>query len=253
MLLHGVLKKEGVIMSRVNEVKTERRSKMWRFKAILVGVFSVVFFGGLVQVFAAPAVANVKMRSVSGEISYIDVKLGKLQLKSDAGQDTRGMTEYNINQDGTRVTDPSDKKFLVIKDLRVGQHITIELIDGPEETMARKIIAEPMPEPVFQEAIGELEGIDVKAGTLIIVRKPLPNEGEKGNSGYFIFEPKEIIVMKSPSTQSVQLELMPGDLIKVEYVVKDGKQYARSITLLSAASETASTTTTTTTSTTVTR
>ena len=226
---------------------------MWRFKAILIGIFGVLFFGGLVRVYAAPVESNIKMRSVSGEISWIDVKLGLLQLKSDVGQDTRGITEYRINQDETRVTDPSDKKFLVIKDLRAGQHVTIELIDSSGETMVRKIIAEPMREPVLQEASGELEAIDVQAGTLIIEEKPLPNEGGKGNLSYFVFEPKDIVVMKSPSMQPVRLELKPGDLVKVEFVVKDGKRHAHSITLLSAAPETTSTTTTTTTSTTVTK
>ncbi len=227
---------------------------MWGFKAILIGVCGVLFFGGVARVYAAPVKSNTNMRSVSGEIVWIDVLLGKLQLKSDAGQDTRGRTEYRINQDETRVTDSSDKKFLVIKDLRVGQHITIELIDSPEETMARKIIAEPMPqEPFFQEATGELEAIDIQAGTLIIEEKPLPKEGGKGNLSYFVFEPKDIVAMKTPSKQPVQLELKPGDIVRIEFVVKDGKRHAQSITQLSAAPETKSTTTTTTTSTTVTQ
>jgi hypothetical protein len=122
------------------------------FKAILIGVFGILFFGALAQVDAAPVESNTKMRSVSGEISWIDVKLGKLQLKSDAGQDTRGITEYRINQDETRVADPSDKKFIVIKDLRAGQHVTIQLIDSPDDILIRKIIAEPMPESVLPEA-----------------------------------------------------------------------------------------------------
>lgn len=228
---------------------------MRRFKVILIAVFGVLFFGGLARVYAVPVESNVKIRSVSGEIEWIDVKRGLLQLKSDVGQETRGITEYRINQDETRVVDPSDKKFLVIKDLRTGQHVTIELIDSPvdkpEETMARKIIAEPMREPVFQEVTGELEAIDVEAGTLIIEEKPLSSNGGKGNLSYFVFEPKNIVVMRTPSAQPVQLELKPGDLVQVEYVVKDGKRHAHSITLLSAAPETTSTTTTTT-STTVT-
>ena len=223
------------------------------FKAILFGVFGVLLFGGLAGVYAAGVESNTKTRSVSGEIVWIDVKLGLLQLKSDAGQDTRGITDYSINQDETRVTDPSDEKFLVIKDLRAGQHVTLTVIDSSGETMVRKIIAEPMPEPVLQEATGELEAIDVQAGTLIIEEKPLPDEGGKGDPYYFVFEPQTIVVMKTPSTQPVQLELKPGDLVRVEFVVKDGKRHARSITLLKAAPETTSTTTTTTTSTTVTR
>lgn len=225
---------------------------MWRFKAILFGFLGVLFLGGLTQVSAAVAGSNTKMRSVSGEISWIDVKFGSLQLKADAGQDTKGITEYTINQDETRVTDPTDKKFLVIKDLRVGQHITIELIDSPKETMARKIIAEPMPEPVYQEVVGKLESIDVVAGTLVIEQKPLSGQRDKGDLSYFVFEPKEIVVMEQPSMQPVQLVLKPGDLVKVEFLAKDGKQYARSITLLQAALENKNTTTTTVTRTTVT-
>jgi len=220
---------------------------MWRFKVFLIGIFGVLFFGGLAQVFAAQVGSNTKMRSVSGEISSIDVKLGLLKLNSDAGQDDRGITEYRINQDETRVTDPSDKKFLVIKDLRVGQHVTVVLIDSLKETMVRKIIAEPMPETVYQEITGEIQTIDVQAGTLVIEQEPLPNEGEKGKLIYFVFEPNNIVLMQAPSIQPVQLDLKPGDLVKVEYVVRDGKRYAHSITLLKAASETTSTTTTTTT------
>jgi hypothetical protein len=124
---------------------------MWKFKVIAVGVIGILFFGGLTQVFAAPVESNTKMRSVSGRISKIDVRLGLLKLDADAGQDTRGISEYRINQDETRVTDPLDKKFLVIKDLKVGQHVTLRLIDKYQETMIRKIIAEPMPDTVVPE------------------------------------------------------------------------------------------------------
>ncbi len=223
------------------------------FKAISVGVLGVLFFCGIARVYAVGVEPNEKVRSVSGEIVRIDVKLGLLQLKSDANQDTRGITQYKINRDETRVTDPTDKKFIVIKDLRAGQHVTLELIDIPGETMIRKIIAEPMREPVYQEAVGEIEVVDVRSGTLIIEEKPLPGTGEKGNRSYYVFEPTEIVVTRSPSMQPLQLGLKTGDLVKVEFVVKNGKRYAHSITLLLASPETTSTTTTTTTSTTVTQ
>ena len=80
---------------------------MLRLKVILVGAFAVLIFGAIAQIYAAPVESNTIMRSVSGEISWINVKLGQLQLKSDEGQDTRGITEYRINQQETRVTDPS--------------------------------------------------------------------------------------------------------------------------------------------------
>jgi hypothetical protein len=121
------------------------------FKAVLFGLLSILFIGGFASLYAAPVESNTKMRSVSGKIESIDVKLGLLKLDSDAGQDTKGISEYRINQDETRVTDPSDTKFLVIKDLRAGQHITIKLIDSTGETLARKIIADPAPEPALPE------------------------------------------------------------------------------------------------------
>ncbi len=226
---------------------------MQGFKVFLIGVFSVLLFGGLAQVSAAQMGSNTEMRSVSGEIAAIDVKLGLLKLNHDAGQDDRGIREYRINQDETRVTDPSDKKFLVIKDLRVGQHVVIKLIDSPEETMVRKIIAEPMPEPSYQEITGELQAIDILAGTLVIEQEPLLNDEGKSKLLYFVFEPNNIVIMQAPSRQPVRLELYPGDLLQVEYVVKDGRRQAHSITLLKAASETKRTITTTTTSTTVTQ
>jgi len=222
---------------------------MQGFKVSLIGIFGVLFFGGLAQVSVAQVESNTKMRSVSGEISSIDVKLGLLKLNTDVGQDNRGITEYRINQNETRVTDPSDQKFLVIKDLRVGQHVTLLLVDSLNETMVRKIIAEPRPEPVYQEIIGQLQAIDIQAGTLVIVQEPLPSEEGQGKSTDFVFESNNIVIMQAPSSQPVQLGLNPGDLVKVEYVEKDGKLHAHSVMLLKTAPEAQNTTTTTTTTT----
>ncbi len=226
---------------------------MQRSKVILIGVLGFLSLAGVTRLFAAPVESDTKMRTVSGEIVSVDVKLGLLQLKSDAGRDAGRITEYKINQQETRVTDPSDKKFLVIKDLQVGQHVTAQLVDRSEERLIRKIVAEPMPGPVFQEATGELEAIDVQTGTLVIEQRPSPNEAGQSNLSYFVFDPRELVFMRAPDMEPVQGELKPGDLVKVEFAAKEGKRQARSITLLSAAPETRSTTTTTTTSTTVTR
>lgn len=223
---------------------------MWNFKVIMIGFLGMLMIGGSAQVYAAKEDSNTRLRRVSGEISWINVKSGSLQLKSDAGQDTRGITEYRINLQETRVTDPSDKKFLVIKDLRAGQHVILELIDARDETMIRKIIAYPMPAPILREAVGQLEAIDAQAGTLIISQKPLSGGIVSGNLYFFVFEPKNVVVMRAPSMQPVELVVKPGDTIKVEYVIRDGMRHVSSITLLQAAPETSSTTTTTTTTTT---
>jgi hypothetical protein len=226
---------------------------MWRIKAVLIGFLCIFVFGELIQVSAVQVTSNTKMRRVSGVISWIDVKLGRLQLQNVTGEDTRGITQYRINLEETLVTDPSDKKFLVIKDLRAGQPVTIELIDSPrgtdEETMARKIIAYPMPAPILREAIGQLEAIDAQAGTLIISQKPPVGGIGSGNLYFFVFEPTSVVVMRAPSMQPVELVVKPGDMVKVDYFVSYGMRHVQSITLLETAPETTRTTTTTTTTT----
>jgi len=222
---------------------------MWKCKVVLAGLLCVLMLSELTQASAAQVDSNTRMRRVSGNISWIDAKLGRLQLNSDAGQDTRGITEYRINLQETRVTDPTDTKFLVVKDLRPGQHVILELIDARDETMIRKIIAYPIPEPVLREAVGQLEAIDNQAGTLIISQKPQASGIGNGNLYFFVFEPKNVVVMRAPSMDPVALVLKQGDMIKVEFVVKDGMRHVSSITLLQAAPETTRTTITTTTTT----
>ena len=194
---------------------------------------------------------NAKVIQVSGKIAEIDVKLGKLQLEKDSPQNRKDSSKYNINKNDTRVVDPLDKEFLKLEDLRVGQHVTVEFnyIQGELgiEPTAQKIIAEPMPEPIIQEASGELKAIDAQSGTFTIEEKP-----GTGNLSYFVYEPKDIIVMQSPSMEPVRLVLKPGDLVKVEFVVKGVNRYARSVMLYPVLPVPASTTTTTTTSTTTT-
>jgi hypothetical protein len=227
---------------------------MWKFKAILIGFLSVVIFGAVAQISAAKEDPSTKVVPVSGVISWIDIKAGKLQLAADASRNRKDPIEYRINQNSTFVTEPTHKKFLKLEDLRVGQYVVVEFNYIPGEwvdvPVAQKIIANPIPEPIFQVATGQLNAIDAQAGTFSIIERPLPSEGGTGKLSYFIFDPNTIVVMKSPSLQPVALVLKPGDLVQVEFVVNDGKRYARSITLLSAIPETTSTTTTTTTSTT---
>ena len=220
------------------------------YSKVLIAVVAALLVTS-VPLRASDKAENAKVVQVSGKISEIDIKLGKLQLELDASKDRKDPTRYNVNKNDTRVVDSQDKKFLKLEDLRVGQHIKLEFnyIQGALETepVAQKIIAEPMPEPIIQEVSGELKSIDAQSGTFTIEEKP-----GTGNLAYFVYEPKDIIVMQSPSMEPVRLALKPGDLVKAEFVVKGGNRYARSITLYPVSPVTASTTTTTTTSTTVT-
>ncbi len=169
-----------------------------------------------------------------------------MHLQSDTSPNNVELTEYRISQNETRVTNPTDKKFLTIEDLQPGQHVTIDVINGKEEKIVQKITADPRPASEFQEAYGEIESINVPAGTFTLAGRQRAGEMGKDLS-YFVFEPQDIIVMQSPSRQPVQLELKPRDLVKVEFVVRDRKQRAQSITLYSPKTTSTITTTTTTT------
>ena len=218
---------------------------------VLIAVVAALLFTNA-PLRASDKAGDIKVIKVSGEIAQIDVSLGKLQLELEASRDKKDPTRYNINKNDTRVVDPQDKKFLKLEDLQVGQHVTVEFnyIQGElgMQPVAQKIIAEPMPKPIFQEVTGELKAIDDQSGTFTLDEKP-----GTGNLTYFVYEPKNIIVMQSPSMESVQLMLKPGDLVKVEFVVKNEKRHARSITLYPVSPVPASTTTVTTTSTTTTQ
>ena len=187
------------------------------------------------------------VRHVSGEITWIDTKLGKLQLESDATPNSGEITEYRITDYETRVKTPLDKQFLKIEDLQPGQHVTIDVVNGKEGDIVQKITANPSPTSDFQEAYGRIEALDVPAGTLTLAERPGAGEAGESDLSSFVFVPKDIVVMRSPSRESVQLELKPGDVVKVEYVLKDGKRQARSITLYSPKVTSTTTTTTTTT------
>ena len=143
-------------MDRDNVAKTKRRRNMWKFKAILIGVLGVLIVGGLAQVCAAQVDAKATRHSVSGEIALIDIKLGKLQLATDESGNRRSPAEFKINWHDTRVTDPTDKKFLKLEDLQVGQHVTVEFdyIQGEWKRVpiAQNIIADTMSEAVPQKA-----------------------------------------------------------------------------------------------------
>jgi hypothetical protein len=209
----------------------------------------------MVVVTAAALLTSISVRAaeteyehqVSGEITWIDLPLGKLQLKNDTSARPGEITEYRITANETRVTDPTDKKLLTVEDLQPGQHVKVDLIYGKEENIVKKITADPRPTSEYQEAYGEIEAIDVGAGTFSLAGRQRTGETGKSGPSYFVFDPKNIRVMQSPSTQPVQFVLKPGDVVKVEYAVKDEKQWAHSITLYSPTVTSTTTTTTVTT------
>ncbi len=180
---------------------------------VMTAVTAVMLFGGISARASEPA----DVRHVAGEITWVDLKVGAMDLKKDADPYTGEITAYRITRQETRVKSPLDKKFLSVDDLRPGQHVIVDVINGQEEKIVEKITADPRPASDLQEAYGQIEAVNVPAGTITV-------------SGG-VFESNSIVIMQSPSRDPIQLELKPGDVVKVEFIVKDGKQMARFITL----------------------
>jgi len=212
---------------------------------VLAGILGLVSFLTFAQsgiCVMPPDTENV--RYVSGEIIWIDLKQGTLELRQEGRHSREKAVEYRINAHDTHVTDPTDKEFLTLDDLRVGQNVTIELPAVHGWKIASKIIAEPLPD--FVIVTGDIVAIDTRTGmmTLQVIGQ------EQNEASYFVFQPDDIYYMKSPGKEPVRLEVKPGDRVKVEYLSDNGKKRARYITLLPAPEAGSGTTTTTTTTTT---
>ncbi|MBF0490051.1 MAG: hypothetical protein HQL15_05460 [Candidatus Omnitrophica bacterium] len=195
------------------------------------------------------AAEEANVRHISGEITWIDLKAGELQLERDQSPRTGEVTEYRLTEYETRVKNPSDDKFLSVKDLQAGQHVTVDVVNGKEDKIVQRITADPMPVSEYQEAYGQINAVNIQDGTLTLAVRL--KEGETGeDKSYFVFDTKDVIVMQSSTRAPIPLELKVGDVVKILFVVKDGKRQVHSITLYSPRVTSSSTTTTTTVTTT---
>ena len=214
-----------------------------KYLKLFFAITTVVLFNSM-SVCASVAIPTVS--HVQGRIMWVDVKLGQMQVKINQDPGMGDKREYRITRNETRVKAPLDKKFLTIDDLRPGENVTLDVVDGQEDKIIDRIVAESLEAADFQEASGQLQAIDGQAGTLTLQEKMKNGVEEESNTSYFIFDPNNIVVLQSPSIQPVELVLKPGDQVKIQFVIKDGKQQAYSITLYSPQHSTTTTVTTTT-------
>jgi hypothetical protein len=194
-------------------------------------------------VYASVSIATVDQ--VPGRIMWVDVKLGQMQIKLNQSPGMGENREYRITRYETRVKDPADKKFLTIDDLRPGENVTLDVIEGQEDKIIAKIVAESLEASDFQEASGQIQAIDGQAGTLALQEKIRNGVVEESNVSNFSFDPNSIVVLQSPSIQPVALVLKPGDSVQVQFVLRNGIQQVYSITLYSPQHTTTTTVTTT--------
>ncbi len=203
---------------------------------------AMVFFTGM-SVYASEAST---VSQVSGRVTWVDIKLGQMQIKFNQPPGTGETKEYRITRYETRVKDPSDKKFLTIDDLRPGENVTLDVINDQEGKIIKKIVAESLEASDFQVASGQIQAIEPQAGTLTLQENMRNGVVEESNLSYFLFDPNNVVVFQSPSTQPVVLVLKPGDSVQIQFVLRDGKQQVYSITLYSPQHTTTTTVTTTT-------
>jgi len=210
---------------------------------LLVGICAGVLFS-VMPVYASVSIPTISQ--VPGRIMWVDVKLGQLQIKLNGTPGTGETKDYRITRYETRVKDPSDKKFLTIDDLRPGENITLDVVDGQEDKIIEKIVAESLEASDFQVASGQLQAIDPQAGTLSLQENMRNGVVEADNQSNFLFDPNNVVVFQNPSTQPVALVLKAGDQVQIQFVMKDEKQQVYSITLYAPQHSTTTTVTTTT-------
>ena len=195
-------------------------------KMSIVTAIAVLLIGFFVRVSPADNIFQ-----VYGEIIWIDLESGVLELKNDTSLNRDEILEYRITEHETSVTDPEDKKFFAIEYLHPGQHVVIDIVPGKEKDIVKKIIIDPRPSSEYREAYGRIDSMHVPSRTFTLAGNSGSAEAKESNLSYFVFNTENIIVMQSPSSEPASLAFRKGDVVKVEYMVRDRKQYARRITL----------------------
>ena len=210
----------------------------------MLAATAVLFFAGI-PVYASVGIPTINQ--VPGRVMWVDVKLGTMQIKLNQNPGLGETKDYRITRYETRVKDPSDKKFLTIDDLRPGENVTLDVIEGHENKIIEKIVAESLEASDFQEASGQLQTIDGQVGTLTLQENTRNGVEEQSNLSNFLFDPQTIVVLQYPSIQPVAVVLKSGDQVQIQFVLRDGKQEIYSITLYSPQHMNTTTTTVTTT------
>ncbi len=200
----------------------------------------------LVSGISARAAGSLDVYQVSGELTWVDTKLGALQIEVEPSGE---VAEYRISHHETRVTELSDKKFLAVGDLWPGQHVTIDVVRGQEARIVQNITLAPTLASDTRQAYGEVRAIDISAGTLVLTSSARVEGADDVDQFHFVFDPKDIVMMQSPRREPVQLEVKPGDRVKVDFDVRDGKRRLHAITLYPPRAMSTTTTTTTVTTT----
>lgn len=149
---------------------------------VMVAVTAAVLCVGVSAQAFEPVQADV--RQVSGNITWINLKLGLLQVQRDTPPYVGQRAEFRINQDETRVTNPADSKFLTVRNLHPGQHVAIDVVEDKEGKIVQRIITDPRSGNVVYSEVRTTEVVNNdRSSDLVGPRGPAGPAGYTGERG----------------------------------------------------------------------
>lgn len=177
------------------------------------------------------AFAQGDVRQVPGEITWIDLQSGQLQLQTNTSP-IGNIIDFRINREQTRVVNPADQS-LDINDLHPGQNVTIDVSNGQGDAIVQNITTEVSPSSDYLEAYGQIGTVDLLGNSFTLSGAQRVGTKEQNKVTSFIFDPQNIVVTQSPSKGPFDAQMRTGQIVRIEYAMKDDQRMVRSITVFS--------------------
>ena len=173
---------------------------------------------------------SAQVKQASGEVAAVDLALGRLTLREIADGRSAETQDYALSARDTAVTDPLDKQFLKLEGLQPGYRVRVDyaVVDG--QRLAKKITVDSVND--LRWAVGTVSAMDARRNTLWISQER--PAGSVGSSVITQYETDSgTQVMDLAERRFISLgEIQPGDLVQVEFTLKNGKRVARLISNL---------------------
>lgn len=158
-----------------------------------------------------------------GRIEIIDPQNGYLTLReNNPSGNSDHLSQYWISQRRTTVTDPMDKQFLKLDDLKAGQIVRVDYTkspDKPDRWDARKIVLFPTKD--VRWVFGKVESIDPSTNTVVLYE--IVPDRTLNEPIYFVVDPIQTSLIYPSQREFITLKsLRPGDRVQVLIPSKAG-------------------------------
>ena len=173
---------------------------------------------------------SAQVKQASGEVAAVDLALGRLTLREIADGRSAETQDYALSARDTAVTDPLDKQFLKLEGLQPGYRVRVDyaVVDG--RRLAKKITVDSVND--LRWAVGTVSAMDARRNTLWISQeRPVGSVGSSVITQYETDSGTQVMDLAERRFISLG-EIQPGDLVQVEFTLKNGKRVARLISNL---------------------